>query len=102
MNVLSSFQALDRPEITHGVVYGLLANAAAFHLMRSIELILAAEKKRRQREGIRSSLEHALIRHSLAILLGFLSYYLIYALTGFVPMGFVSGAKPLIPFFKEH
>ena len=100
--LLARYRLLDRSELTHSVVLGIIANTAAVHLLRSVELVIAAERRRRHKEGIKSRFEHAIIRHSITIICAFLSYYLVYAFTGFVPMGFVTGAKPLIPYFDPH
>ena len=95
---------LSRNEFNHQVMYSILANTVAYHLMRSIELLIAAERRKRIKAGIvltsQQKIVLAITRHGTALLLGFFSYLIVYILTGFVPMGFVFGSDAIIDRFE--
>ena len=78
--------------ITRPVVYSLLANVLALHMMRSAELLIATSE-RREKQGMElrgyKKLVAGIVRHLVYLMLAFLSYYVVYMLTGFVPMGYL-------------
>ena len=92
--------APTRPAFVHGVVLGLVANSAAIGL--SLALTLPTE----ERDGapnpyavLPRGLARVLIPVALCMVTSYVAYFVVYLLTGFVPMGFVPGAQPALGAF---
>ena len=94
--------APTRPAFVHGVVLGLVANSAAIGL--SLALTLPTE----ERDGapnpyavLPRGLARVLIPVALCMVTSYVAYFVVYLLTGFVPMGFVPGAQPALGAFAS-
>ncbi|KAL1511506.1 hypothetical protein AB1Y20_006303 [Prymnesium parvum] len=79
------------PHFAHSVVLGLLANSAAVVLAHNLHGALEAA-------GLSSPRRLALaVVHAATV---FVSFFAVFLLTGFVPMGYVPGATPWLPLFR--
>ena len=84
----------------HSVLLGLIANSVAVLLSSAAMETLTARAA--QHDTARSRLRtcaEVLVRYLAVLLVTFSAYLIVFHLTGFVPMGYVLPARPLLPSF---
>ena len=122
-------ESLSRAEFTHSVFCSILSNALVVLAVQAVIYFLRDDRSRimralpelRERRkggsspppgapGARRKTKAALVQklNPFAVardvltpaLVIFVALFIVYALTGFVPMGYVVGSAPLVPFFR--
>ena len=98
---------LPRDEFVHSVLLGLLANSLAMHLCTIGTDWLCARVRPHassssddSRGQLLRRLSSSVLWHLATLAAGFVTYLLVFRLTGFVPMGYVMGTRPAIPLFE--
>jgi len=85
---------ISRREFFHSVLLALVSNTAAVMLQAAVTDSLKRTSATQTHTGSRILL--ALANTAIT----FLAYLLVFALTGFVPMGYVTSAAPLLSAFR--
>ena len=82
--------------VTHNVAAALISNTAALVLFGLISGWLSNMRSRRRADGRACGALEAAVINCIG---GALAYLLTYMLSGFVPMGFVAGSRPIVAAF---
>lgn len=82
------------PHFVHAVLLGLFANSLAEVMAAMLLSVLEPFTNQSSMRPVRV--------YTCKLFAVFTSYLAVFILTGFVPMGYVPGAKPLLPIFTEH
>lgn len=82
------------PHFVHSVILGLVANSVAVMLTHTLTDLVPI--------SVRSVSQRRVLAGLINCLVGFVCFFIVYLLTGFVPMGYVSGTEPLFSWFKPE